>query len=533
MVALRKIFRNTLFRLSLLGAFLFVLSLFAALGYVYWATVSSELRRVDQSIAAEIAEIQSVYDVAGRNAIVVATETGLLPEGIASTDPRYKNIYDISGANAVSKTINVRMLTYDSLYYLNSPHSTGGNLADTASQTDAAEESIVPGLEGTRFTKFQFIYASPRDTNAQGEPIDLRARGISGFLTQNGETVAGIVVGRDVEAIMRTGERVRTAILTSAGIALLLGLISSFFVSRRFTRRVESFNRLATDVRAGHLDRRAPRNYSEDEMDMLAEHLNAMLDHINRLMQAMRYAGDSVAHDLRTPLTRLRTRLETAAVDLGDSKTAETLHAAADDADQLLTTFDSVLRIARLEAGEQRELRKPLDPKLILDDMAELYEPACEDKGLTFAADISPKMQILADRGLLSQAVSNLLENAIKYTPDGGSIRLIGRKTKGGRVEIAIVDDGPGIPSWDRERVKERFVRLDKSRSLPGSGLGLALVDAVAELHDAEFVMSDNENQDPELAQQGRPGLKAALIFPRIKGKSLPNDSRLSELGAA
>ena len=272
-------------------------------------------------------------------------------------------------------------------------------------------------------------------------------------------------------------------------------------------------------MRAGNLDRRAPRNYSEDEMDLLAEHLNAMLDHISRLMQAMRYAGDSVAHDLRTPLTRLRTRLETAAVELGEKEEADILYAAANDADQLLSTFDSVLRIARLEAGERRELLKPLDPKPILDDLAELYEPACEDAGLTFKATIASRTLILADRGLLSQAVSNLLENAIKYTPRGGSIHLVSRKKRGGNIEVAIKDDGPGIPSWDRERVKERFVRLDKSRSLPGSGLGLSLVEAVADLHRAEFVMRDNE--DLKSVDKGgdpdRPGLVAALIFPRAK----------------
>ena len=160
-------------------------------------------------------------------------------------------------------------------------------------------------------------------------------------------------------------------------------------------------------------------------------------------------------------------------------------------------------------------------------DLAELYEPACEDAGLSFESSIAAKTLILADRGLLSQTVSNLLENAIKYTPRGGSIRLVSRKKRGGGVEISIRDNGPGIPTWDRERVKERFVRLDKSRSLPGSGLGLSLVEAVADLHRAEFVMLDNEDL-PSVEKGGdpdRPGLSAALIFPRVKAesKSSPN----------
>ena len=245
-------------------------------------------------------------------------------------------------------------------------------------------------------------------------------------------------------------------------------------------------------------------------MDMLAEHLNSMLDHIDRLMKAMRYAGDSVAHDLRTPLTRLRTRLESAAVELGDTKEAQTLFEAAGDAGELLQTFDSVLRIARLEAGERRELLADIDPKPILDDLAELYEPACEDAGLMFTSNIIAEVRILADRGLLSQAVSNLIENAIKYSPSGGSIHLELSKNNLGKAVISIVDDGPGIPEADRQRVKERFVRLDKSRTLPGSGLGLSLVEAIADLHRAEFVMSDGNGQTQE-----RPGLKASLVFPR------------------
>ena len=522
--SIRKLYRNTLFRLSLLGALLFVLSLFVALGYIYYATIESELRRVDRANEAEITELQELYDRAGRVSIANAIDRGVLPRDISPLDNNFRRIYHQAGhaflKNAVFQRGLSNSLALERVYILQGGPGTQptGNLVNKAVERTGQETSLIPEKEDASYTRLEFIYSAPTEDD---QTVERRAQAIAGNIYLGEERTLGILVGRDVEAISRTGERVRTAILTSSGIALLLGLLSSFFVSRRFARRVEGFNRLATDVRAGNLDRRAPRNYSEDEMDLLAEHLNAMLDHISRLMAAMRYAGDSVAHDLRTPLTRLRTRLETAAVELGDTDEAMVLYAAAGDADQLLSTFDSVLRIARLEAGERRELLKPLDPKPILDDLAELYEPACEDAGLSFEADIASKTLILADRGLLSQAVSNLLENAIKYTPRDGSIRLTSRKKRGGGIEIAICDDGPGIPSWDRERVKERFVRLDKSRSLPGSGLGLSLVEAVADLHRAEFIMTDNEDL-PRVDKGGdpdRPGLCAALIFPRAKAE--------------
>jgi len=310
-------------------------------------------------------------------------------------------------------------------------------------------------------------------TDAQPEQ-DRRMRGLSGYLRDGDRNVAAITVARDIEPTMRTAERVKSAIWTSSAIALFLGLISSWFVSRRFTRRVEAFNRLATDVRAGQLDRRAPRNYSEDEMDLLAEHLNAMLR---------------------------------------DEKAGEVLFDAADDASELLKTFDSVLRIARLEAGERRELLKVIDPKPVLDDIAELYQPACEDQDLTFTFSIEKGHLISADRGLISQAVSNLVENAIKYTPAGGAIDLTLTRNAQGRSVIAIKDNGPGIPEASRQRVKERFVRLDASRTEPGSGLGLALVDAIADLHRASFDLSEG------LGEADAPGLSASLSFPRLRSK--------------
>lgn len=476
--AIKKLSRNTLFRLSLLGAFLFVGSLLIVAASIYYATVTAELRRVDQVIESEHAEFQKIFEE--------------------------------KGFSAVEREVTIRTASSEGWYALLNDRVAVGNLFFQTVSKDGSDLPLLSGIEPGTFKKVQFVYSNPESQEEDFQ--DRRGRALVGPIKTPNGVAAIMIVGRDVEGIMRTGGKVRNAILTSSGLALLLGLISSWYVSRRFTQRVEAFNKLADDVRSGNLDRRAPRNYSEDEMDMLAEHLNAMLDHIDRLMKAMRYAGDSVAHDLRTPLTRLRTRLESAAIDLGDTPEAETLFAAAGDASELLKTFDGVLRIARLEAGERRELLTDIDPKPMLDDLAELYEPSFEDAGLSFTSDISSGIMVLADRGLLSQAVSNLIENAIKYTPKGGKIHLRLEKNKTGRAEISITDNGPGIPAQDRERVKERFVRLDKSRTLPGSGLGLALVDAVADLHRAEFVMSAGAGSTAD-----NPGLKAALVLPRRK----------------
>ncbi len=461
-------------------------------GFFYFGTVKSELNRVDQNITAELKELESLY----------AEE----------------------GPIAVEREVFLRSASGEGLYYFQHLNKFTGNLAQLPISEDSMQVrfGFLRGNERDLYRRVEAIYsiADEEDSGLR----DRRMRGILGPLRigDNTEISGQLLVGRDVEVAMRNAVRVKNTILISAAISLALGLLSGFLVSRRFSSRVEEFNRLATDIRKGHLDRRASRNHSGDELDLLAEHLNDMLDHIDRLMKAMRYAGDSIAHDLRSPLTRLRTRLESAAVDMkDDDPSANVLFAAADDAGELLKTFDSVLRIARLEAGERRELLKELDPKPILDDIAELYEPACEDAGLSFSAHIEKDHVLAADRGLLSQAVSNLVENAIKYTPHGGEVQLSLEHDKMGRSQIIILDNGPGIPATERQRVKERFVRLDESRTKKGSGLGLALVDAIADLHRAEFILGDGISN-----AQSKNGLSASIIFPRVRKRRQKEDAQ-------
>lgn len=518
---LGRLLKNTVFRLSLVGALLFGVSLLVAQLIVYDRIVSAEIRRVDDGLRSDLIELQSLFNQGGDRVFEEAKRVGALPADTPDNSPLAQPYFDQGARETVERVVTLRDLSEDTYSMFVFKGRKSGKLVTEEIDALGMDSPSLAGFTSRGPIRERAIASV---TDIETERTEERRIQVLGLVIYEGDERVGILfVGRDIETIMRTGERMRSAMTTSSFIALFLGILSSIFVARRFAIRVDTLNKLATDVQAGHLDRRAPRTYSEDEMDRLAEHLNGMLDHIDRLMQAMRYAGDSVAHDLRTPLTRLRTRLETAAVEAGDSPEADVLYAAAGDADELLSTFDSVLRIARLEAGERRELLKPLDPKPILDDLAELYEPACEDAGLTFSYDIQSGLTIMADRGLLSQAVSNLVENAIKYAGGGGGsrIHLSAQKGQRGRVRIFVADDGPGIPVFDRERVRERFVRLDKSRTLPGSGLGLALVDAIADLHQAELVLDDGLGSDAVLAGQddhgGRPGLKVELVFPRAK----------------
>ena len=527
---LGRLLKNTVFRLSLVGALLFGGSLLVAQLIVYDRLVSSEERRIEDGLNDELMRLQILFARAGANAWETAKNNGIIAPDEPETSPVSQAIFDRGARDTLARVVTLRDVSPDVYSMFVFKGAAVGKLVTEEIEQRGINAPELAQYEGRDLLKEEAIALSENPDT--GETEERRITAIGKLLVEDEVPVGVIFVGRDIENIRRTGERMRGAMTFSSLIALFLGVLSSIFVARRFALRVDSLNKLATDVQAGHLDRRAPRNYSEDEMDRLAEHLNGMLDHIDRLMKAMRYAGDSVAHDLRTPLTRLRTRLETAAVEAGDSSEADVLYAATGDADELLSTFDSVLRIARLEAGERRELLTALDPKPILDDLAELYEPACEDAGLTFTHDIASNLTIKADRGLLSQAVSNLVENAIKYAGGGGGslIHLSAQKGARGRVRIFVADDGPGIPVFDRERVRERFVRLDKSRTLPGSGLGLALVDAIADLHQAELVLDDGLGSDAVQAGQidhdGRPGLKVEIVFPRIKS-SKPDSSPL------
>jgi signal transduction histidine kinase len=286
-------------------------------------------------------------------------------------------------------------------------------------------------------------------------------------------------------------------------ITVLVGLLGGLLMSRRILHRLESVNRTSREILGGALDRRIPLTGRGDEFDQLAQNLNAMLERLEKLMTGMRQVTDNVAHDLRGPLSRLRSRLEVTLLGRPDAdEYREAVDGAVTEIDGVLATFNALLSIARIEAGTVSDAMAPVDLATLARDAAELYQPLAEERGLTLATDLAPGITIRANRHLLSQAIANLLDNAIKYAPTDGRVGLA-TLLRDGRPTVMVGDDGPGIPADKREAVLGRFVRLEESRNTAGSGLGLSLVAAVAEHHGAELRLEDN-----------RPGLRVTIAFP-------------------
>ena len=233
-------------------------------------------------------------------------------------------------------------------------------------------------------------------------------------------------------------------------------------------------------------------------------------------MASIRHVGDAIAHDLRSPLTRMRAKLEVALIDAESGRIdgVDALTLALEEADQLLKTFNTVLAIARLQAGGAPD-PKVFDAADLAADMAELYEPAAEDKSLDFGSEIERGLLVEGNRAFLAQALANLIDNAIKYTPAGGAVKLRARRRSSGEVEYSVTDTGPGVPDADRERVVQRFVRLDNSRTEPGSGLGLSLVTAVAEAHGGRVQLDEG----PGVFEGFGPGLRVAVVLPAATGQ--------------
>jgi signal transduction histidine kinase len=319
-----------------------------------------------------------------------------------------------------------------------------------------------------------------------------------------------LLVGRDLEERERLFDIVSAAGKWSVAVVIVLGLAAGFFVARRVLRRVDAMTETARTIMAGDLSGRLPVGGSGDELDRLAVNLNAMLNRIEALMRGFKEVSDNIAHDLKTPLTRLRNRSEEAlrrAANETDYRAA--LETTIEESDELIRTFNALLMIARAESGGSTTQMADFDAADIVRGVGELYDPLSDEKGVTLTIEAPAAIPVRGNRELVTQALANLVDNAIKYVaPTGESERkpaiVVTARAESDRVLLIVADNGPGIAEADRSRVVERFVRLEQSRSEPGSGLGLSLVSAVAHLHGGELKFEDNA-----------PGLRAVISLPR------------------
>ncbi|MBI3674556.1 MAG: HAMP domain-containing protein [Rhizobiales bacterium] len=417
-----KILQTSTFRLSALYLLLFAISVAALLGYIYLNTTVLLERQTDDTIRAEV-------------------------QGLADQ-------YRLRGLAGIIETIQRRSREDTGSIYL---------LADPNNKAVAGNLDTLPNQATTDSEWIEFAL----DVKHGGLVEQHEARAFHADLTGNYE----LVVGRDVEPLRQFAGIIRGTVYWALGIALVLGLGGGLLMSRNFLRRVDAITEASRSIMDGNMAGRMPVSGSGDELDRLALALNAMLEQIERLMAGMKEVSSNVAHDLKTPLTRIKANVESALRSGNDEEYREALEKTVEESDRLLQTFNALLSITRAESGQSRSGLEPLDARAILDDVAELYEPMAEELGGGLVVEADGELPVMADR--------------------------------------AVGDRGDGISEQDREHVVERFVRLDSSRSRPGNGLGLSLVSGVMKLHGGSLQLGDNH-----------PGLLAKLVLPLHRAAS-------------
>jgi signal transduction histidine kinase len=469
--AFGKLIRTTAFRLTLVYLFLFALFAASLLGYFAWNTRRLITEQITTTVNAEISEIDDIYTRRGLHGLLATMGNRALRPGA--------NLYLLTAPNGQAYAGNVG--------------------------------SLAPGVMATiGWSETAYRRIDDQDN------IDHRA------LVRVTELANGfrLLVGRDLEERRRLFGIVAKAAQWSILVVIVLGIGGGIFVARRVLQRIDAMTGTTQRIMAGDLSGRLPVGRSGDELDRLAENLNAMLERIEALMMGLKEVSDNIAHDLKTPLTRLRNRAEEA---LARSSTEADYRAALErtieESDGLIRTFNALLMIARAESGQARGNMDDFDAAEVAGGIHELYEPLAEDDGMTLQVKTAPS-PIHGNRELISQALANLVENAIKYgkpaaQPIGAGAAAAGKeiwieaRREGDSVLLSVTDRGPGIPEADRKHAVERFVRLEASRTLPGSGLGLSLASAVATLHGGELRLGD-----------AYPGLVATLVIPALAGVS-------------
>jgi signal transduction histidine kinase len=464
--ALGKLFRTTTFKLTLV--YLTVFALFAAflLGYFALNTRRLITEQITDTVDAEITGLSEQYRLGGIRRLVIVVDARARRPG-------------------------------SSLYLVTT--FAGEALAGNVT-------ALVPGIldkPGWTETAYRRLDEAENADRPEHEALVRVFQLPGGFR---------LLVGRDLDERERLYHIVLSAGRWSVAIVIVLGLAGGLLVSRRVLRRVDAMTETTRTIMAGDLGERLPVAGTGDELDRLADNLNAMLERIEALMYGLKEVSDNIAHDLKTPLTRLRNRSEEALrTAKSEAEYRAALEATIEESEGLIRTFNALLMIARAESGQARDDMSEFDAAEIAHDVVELYEPLAEEKGIALKVEGDAPAKVKGNRELVSQALANLVDNAIKYTEprdaaaNGVAPEIAVRAlSEGDRILLSVTDSGPGIPEADRGRVVERFVRLEQSRSQPGSGLGLSLAAAVARLHGGELTLSDNQ-----------PGLKSVIALPR------------------
>lgn len=442
--------RSLIFRYTLLHATLFVLVLSGALAFLYWSTLSAHETELDARIEDDAEDLHD--QLAG---VQTVTEMAAIVTRTTSRRAGQTTVY---------------MLATKSRQYV------AGNLREWPNGIEQRGDLLEFPLEGNE--------------SARGRTYSL-------------PTGDQLLVARNVSERERFRYLIRNAFAGALVLTMLIGVSGAYLLSRRVSRHLDEINRNSEAILQGDLDLRMPETGRGDEFDELSHNLNRMLDRISTLMSAMREVTDDIAHDMRSPISRLRSRIEVALLGKDDPAAYRAaLEGTIEDADAILSMFNALLTIAHAESGEPRKNFETVDVRKIVADAVEIYEPVAEDAGLSLDMEESPSVRLLGNPNLLGQAVTNLLDNAIKYVPTGGHVRCRVEATDG-RARIIVADDGPGLPSDFVPRAFDRFSRLEASRTSPGSGLGLSLVQAIAHLHDGDVGIFD-----------AKPGLVVTVDLP-------------------
>jgi signal transduction histidine kinase len=469
--AFGKLIRTTAFRLTLVYLFLFALFAASLLGYFAWNTRRMITEQISSTVNAETGEVTDIYQRRGLRGLVFTIENRALRPGA--------NLYLVTTPAGLAIAGNVG--------------------------------SLAPGVMGSEGWSETFYRRFDDQDNSDHRAL-VRVSELSGGFR--------LLIGRDLEERRRLFGIVAKAAQWSILVVVVLGIGGGIFVARRVLQRIDAMTGTTRRIMAGDLSGRLPVGRSGDELDRLAENLNDMLERIEALMVGLKEVSDNIAHDLKTPLTRLRNRAEEALAKSGcEADYRAALERTIEESDGLIRTFNALLMIARAESGQARGNMDDFDAADVASSIHELYEPLAEDDGMTLHLKTA-STPLHGNRELIGQALANLVENAIKYgkpaTPassQGGQVIsldprqiLIEARREGDEVLLSVTDHGPGIPEGDRKHAVERFVRLDSSRSQAGSGLGLSLASAVATLHGGELRLGD-----------AHPGLVATLAIPARK----------------